>query len=159
MNFLDIRAGEPIEVGIQPGFRFWRYALPRSAYDKVGLFSFVADRRWYPDEAFEARSPGGGLSNPDVEEQGVHAFKSMEDLMWSIHNDPARLVGRAKLSGCDGIVIGTVALWGVTWEHMRGYRAQYARPLSFTSSYGRGDTEALSELRAMFSGRVRARSE
>jgi hypothetical protein len=149
MNFMNIRAGDPIEVGTQLGVRFWRYAL--SPYGKVRLLSFVADRRWSPNETFEARSPDGQLANPDVGEQGIHAFKSMNHLMWSIRNDPGRLVVRAKLSGCDGIVIGTVALWGVIWEHVRGYRAQYARPLSFFSSYGRHNAEALTELRASFS--------
>jgi hypothetical protein len=149
MNFTHIKAGDRIEVGTQPGVRFWRYALSR--YGKVRLLSYVADRRWYPNETFVARSPDGQLANPDIGEQGVHAFKCMNDLMWCVDQEPGGLVGRAKLSGCDGVVIGTAALWGVIWEHVRGYRAQYARPLSFISSYGDSNTEALTELRQLFS--------
>jgi hypothetical protein len=149
MNFMHITAGDPIEVGTQPGVRFWRYAF--SPYGNVRLLSFVADRRWHPNETFEARSPDGLLANPDIGEQGVHAFKCMKDLMWSIRQDPHRLVVRAQLSGCNGIVIGSVALWGVIWEHVRGYRAQYARPLSFISGYGDRQAEVLLELRQLFS--------
>ena len=28
MNFLDVRAGDNIEVGTQVAFRFWRYVFP-----------------------------------------------------------------------------------------------------------------------------------
>jgi hypothetical protein len=115
------------------------------------LFSFVADRRWNPNEVFEARSPDGHLANPDIGEQGVHAFKSMDDLMWSVRGDPNALVVRSQMSGCDGVVIGTCAMWGIIWDHARGYRAQFARPLSFFSSYGNRNESALAELRAMFS--------
>jgi hypothetical protein len=54
------------------------------------------------------------------------------------------------MTECDGVVIGTVALWGVIWDHARGYRAQFARPLSFISSYGKRNQEALAELRTGF---------
>jgi hypothetical protein len=148
MNFLDIKAGDLIQVGAQIGFRFWRYAF--SPTGNVRLLSFVVDSRWYPNQAFEARSRDGEVATMDGTTQGVHAFKSMDELMWSIRDDPANLRERANISGCDGAVIGTVALWGIVWEHARGYRAQYARPKSFTSSYGRCDAEALSELRLCF---------
>jgi hypothetical protein len=73
----------------------------------------------------------------------------MDDLMVSIR-DPERLVTRSKISGCDGVAIGKIAMWGIIWDHARGYRAQFARPLSFVSSYGNRDEEALAELRGWF---------
>jgi hypothetical protein len=148
MNFLDIKAGDLIEIGTQPGIRFWRYKLP--PHGKAQLFSYVAERRWYPDETFVAYAPDGQLANPDIGEQGVHAFKSMSDLMWCTDGNPERLVWRAQLSGGDGIVIGTVALWGVLWEHARGYRAQYAQPLLFFSAYGERNAEALTALEQLW---------
>jgi hypothetical protein len=85
-----------------------------------------------------------------VGEQGIHGYKSMDDLMFSVRGDPERLVARSQMSGCDGVVVGTVALWGIIWDHARGYRAQFARPTSFISSYGNRDREALAELRTSF---------
>ena len=70
--------------------------------------------------------------------------------MWSIRDDPGRLVIRSQISGCDGVVLGSIAMWGIIWEHARGYRAQFARPLSFISGYGKRNAEALAELRASF---------
>lgn len=148
MNVFDIKAGEPIEVGAQIGVRFWRYAL--SSHGPPQLYSYVANRRWYPNQAFEARAPDGKPADVDVGEQGVHAFKSIDDLMYSVEEDPDRLVWRAKLAGSDGIVIGTVALWGVLWEHNCGYRAEYAQPISFMSSYGDRNTPALTQLREIW---------
>jgi hypothetical protein len=143
MNFLDIKAGETIEVGTQEAYRFWRYAFPPYS-DRVRLLSWVSDKRWSPHEVVEATSPDAG-------EQGIHGYKTMDDLMWSIRGDPDALVLRSQMSGCDGIVIGTVAMWGIIWDHARGYRAQFARPLSFISSYGNRNEQALTELRASFS--------
>ena len=48
---------------------------------------------------------------------GIHAAKPEHDKLLNYDN---------------GVVVtGRVALWGVTFEHERGYRAQYAYPLSF----------------------------
>jgi hypothetical protein len=85
-----------------------------------------------------------------VGEQGIHGYKTMDDLIWSVRGEPERLVVRSQITECDGVVIGTVALWGVIWDHARGYRAQFARPISFTSSYGERSHEALAELRTSF---------
>jgi hypothetical protein len=76
--------------------------------------------------------------------------ETMDDLMFSLRDDPERLVPRSQMSGCDGVVVGTVALWGIIWDHARGYRAQFAKPTSFVSSYGHRNREALDELRASF---------
>ena len=76
MNFLDIKAGDNIEVGTQVAFRFWRYVFPPHEAP-LRLLSWVSNKRWR-------------------------------------------------------------------------YRAQFARPISFISSYGKRSQEALAELRTSF---------
>jgi hypothetical protein len=61
---------------------------------------------------------------------------------------------RSQITGCDGVVFGTIEMWGIIWNHAKGYRAQFARPLSFVSSYGNRSEQALAELRAIFSGKA-----
>ena len=90
------------------------------------------------------------IASPDEGEQGIHGFKTMDDLVRSFRGDPECLVTRSQISGCDGVVFGAVELWGIIWDHARGYRAQFARPLSFVSSYGIRSEEALAELRGTF---------
>jgi hypothetical protein len=141
MNFLDLKAGETIEVGTQKAYRFWRYLFPRH-YASIRLISWVSDKRWHPRQNVE-----GTL--PDFGEQGIHGYKTLSDMMVSLQS-PERLLFRTQISGCDGIVLGTVAMWGIIWDHALGYRAQFARPTSFISSYGNRSEEALSELRALF---------
>jgi hypothetical protein len=142
MNFLNIRAGETVEVGTQVAYRFWRYAFPPHSAP-VRLLSWVSDKRWHPSQFVEGTTPDEG-------EQGIHGYKTMDDLMSSIRGDPERLVIRSQISGCDGVILGSVSMWGIIWNHARGYRAQFARPLSFASSYGNRSDEALAELRASF---------
>jgi hypothetical protein len=141
MNFLDIRAGETVEIGTQEAYRFWRYVFPPHSAP-VRLLSWVSDKRWHPHKIVEGTTPDEG-------EQGIHGYKTMDDLMLSVR-DPERLVTRSKISGCDGVAIGKIAMWGIIWDHARGYRAQFARPLSFVSSYGNRNEEALAELRGRF---------
>jgi hypothetical protein len=142
MNFLDVRAGDEIEVGTQVAYRFWRYVFPPFETN-IRLLSWVSGKRWYPGQFVEGTSP-------DVGEQGIHGYKTMDDLMWSVRGKPEGLVVRSQMTQCDGIVIGTVALWGVVWDHAKGYRAQFARPTSFISSYGKRSQKALAELRSNF---------
>ena len=141
MNFLDLKPGDSIEVGTQKAYRFWRYVFPK--YDApIRLLSWVSDQRWHPLQKVEG-------TTPDVGEQGIHGYKTMNDMMVSLH-EPERLVIRSRVSGCDGVVLGTVSMWGIIWDHALGYRAQFARPMSFISSYGNRNEEALTELRALF---------
>jgi hypothetical protein len=142
MNFLDIRAGEPIEVGVETGFRFWRYRFSRDNRP-ISLVSWVSEQVWDPLQAVEAPLPDDG-------ENGIHAYKSMDALISSVDGDPTRLVFRSMVTGCDGVVLGTVALWGIVWQHTRGYRGQFAQPTSFVSSYGTRSKAALLGLRASF---------
>jgi hypothetical protein len=142
MNFLDIKSGDDLEVGTQIAFRFWRYVFP-SHEAPLRLLSYVSPLRWRPKTPVEATSP-------DFEQQGIHGFKTMEDLLFAVRGDPSNLITRSKITGCDGVVIGTVALWGIIWQHTRGYRAQFARPTSFTSAYGERTACALTELQTRF---------
>jgi hypothetical protein len=178
MNFLDIKAGEPIEVGTQKAYRFWRYVFPPTHrlplimrpcsledprkgevgfesqpdappphHTPVRLLSCASDTQWYPGQPVEGTTPDEG-------EQGIHGFKTLDDLFWSFCSEPEQLVIRSQISGCDGVVFGTIEMWGIIWNHAKGYRAQFARPLSFVSSYGNRSEQALAELRAIFSGKA-----
>lgn len=149
MNFLDIKAGDNVEVGTQKAYRFWRYSFPNnsaSAWPSAGpvrLLSWVSGMNWYPHQFVEGTTPDHG-------EQGIHGYKTMDDLLQSFGSDPELLVMRSRISGYDGVVIGTVDMWGIIWDHAKGYRAQFARPTSFISSYGAGSEQALAELHTMF---------
>ena len=78
----------------------------------------------------------------------------MDDLLQSFSHQPEHLVIRSQIAGCDGVVFGTVEMWGIIWDHAKGYRAQFARPTSFVSSCGNRSEQALAELRAIFSGKA-----
>ncbi len=63
---------------------------------------------------------------------GIYAFKTPADLIYEA-------IGLR--------IVGTVYLWGRIIEHEHGYRAQYAYPASFVSSWLTGDELArLAEL-------------
>jgi hypothetical protein len=142
MNLLNSKAGDLIEVGTQEAYRFWRYDFQKHGMP-IRLLSWVSPLRWRPLRHVEG-------STPDVGEQGIHGYKTMSDMMASLREEPERLVFRSQISGCDGVVLGTVKMWGVIWDHARGYRAQFAKPTSFISSYGNRSEEAITELRATF---------
>src|SRR6478736_607866 len=136
---------EPVEVGSQKAYRFWRYVFPPH-HAPVRLLSWVSDTRWRPRQFVEGTTPDEG-------EQGIHGFKTMDELLQSFSREPEHLVIRSQISGCDGVVFGTIEMWGIIWDHAKGYRAQFARPLSFVSSYGNRSEQALAELRAVFSNK------
>ena len=141
MSIINSKAGDLIEVGTQKAFRFWRYDFPKYELP-VRLLSWVSDLRWYPRRHVEG-------TTPDVGEQGIHGYKTMDDMLTSIQA-LERLLIRSHVSGCDGVVLGTVEMWGTIWDHALGYRAQFAQPTSFISSYGDRSEIALSELRTLF---------
>lgn len=71
---------------------------------------------------------------------GIHAFKTRaaaeEYVQW--FRDAGRYsysFGRAVFTARESgiFVIGAVALWGTVIEHVRGYRAQFARPVMLVS--------------------------
>jgi hypothetical protein len=116
MNFLSIRAGDRIEVGAITGYRAWRYFWD----DKPQLWSLVTNHMWIPGNLMEAPPDSGPRA-------GLYAFKRLSDLM---AYNPLRTIKALRVYG-DGVIIGKVRLWGVVWEHQRGYRAQHAEPTRF----------------------------
>jgi hypothetical protein len=122
----------------------WRYSIQPN---HVRLFSLVSDLRWHPHQFVEVdvASMDGDRGILSDGKGGIHGFKTEGDLFkYSTDSSLARATG----SGCDGVVFGTIAMWGVVWEHEYGYRAQFARPTSFVSAYGNRSEQALAELRA-----------
>ena len=91
MNFLDLKAGETIEVGTQKACRFWRYVFPPH-HAPVRLLSWVSDTRWHPRQFVEGTTPDEG-------EQGIHGFKTTDDLLQSFSREPEHLVIRSQISG------------------------------------------------------------
>jgi len=61
MNFLDIKAGETIEVGTQKAYRFWRYVFPPH-HAPVRLLSWVSDTRWRPRQFVQSAGNVSSLS-------------------------------------------------------------------------------------------------
>jgi hypothetical protein len=124
--------------------RFWRYQYRAGRLDDrhVRLLSWVPDMVWHPGQVVEGSSPDHG-------EQGIHGFMTEASMLNSFDRNFGHMVTRAKVSGCDGVVLGTVLLCGVVWEHEYGYRAQFARPASFKCAFGNGAESALRELRVL----------
>jgi len=56
---------------------------------------------------------------------GIYAVRQLEDLI-----DQPGVPRVRELVNRQNYVVGQVALWGKIIEHERGYRAQYARPVS-----------------------------
>lgn len=129
IDYLGIHAGDELEVGVIIAWREWRYR-----WKPFKLLSLSYDLEWLPDHFME--------SDPDVHHSGIFAFKKRPERWgWS----------RIESAGPqDGYVIGKVALWGVVWEHQLGYRAQYAKPLSFEQASGKEFDKALDLLRRCY---------
>ena len=138
------------EIGTQKAYRFWRYAFPPMCprYSlcedpPVRLLSLVSDTRWYPGQHVTGTSP-------DMGEQGIHGFKTMDDLLSYSRTASNHSLARSTASGCDGVVLGMIEMWGIIWDHEKGYRAQFARPTSFSHAVGNRSEQALAELRAQW---------
>lgn len=96
-----------ITVGEITGWRAWR--VMQGAYIK----STYVEEVWAPDSALD-----GNVENGD----GVHAWKSPHKALTYV----------SSLASSGTVhVVGQVALWGTVIEHERGYRGQYAKPISF----------------------------
>jgi hypothetical protein len=151
MDWTKVKAGDPIEP-ILIGHRVWRYRLG----PPLVLLSFClgSSEPWPADQPLEAdKEP-----NLDAEQMahGVHAFKTLEDLrtyfgdlgqylryrnIYSSPHDPAYF---------DGVVRGTVQMWGICIDGPLGCRAQYVRPTNFDEACGDQADIALDRLRRMF---------
>jgi hypothetical protein len=132
VNLHDIKAGDEIKVGVIVAWREWRYRL-----NPLRLLSLSFNRDWPLDCPMEGE--------PDGHHMGIFALKARPERWAWPYIESAGYQ--------DGFVIGRVALWGVVWEHEYGWRAQYARPLSFIEARGIDSLRALQTLRDRFSCR------
>jgi hypothetical protein len=154
MDWTSVRAGDPIEPAVI-GHRVWRYRLA-----PLTLLSFClgVDQVWSPFEPFQSDK------EPNFEESvlipangtigkmchGVHAFRTLNELREGFRDLPGTMRYRDCGTPFDGVVRGTVTLWGVCIDCERGYRAQYARPASFDEAHGERAAVALERLRRLF---------
>lgn len=118
-----------LEVGEIIAWREWRYRLK-----PVRLLSLSYRLVWPPDRPMH--------SNPDCSYYGIFGLKERPERWGWSHIQSA--------GPGDGHVLGQVALWGVVWEHERGYRAQYARPVKFVEARGHESDRAMERLNRMF---------
>ena len=157
MDWTTVKSGDQIEPAVI-GHRVWRYRLG----PPLVLLSFCLgdSRTWPHDEALESdKEPNMDGVGFNRTAHGVHAFKTLDDLRRQFNDLPDLLRYRAIYEGApddllaaryDGVVRGTVALWGTCIDHERGYRAQYARPASFDEAHGERADEAIDRLRRLF---------
>jgi hypothetical protein len=150
MDWNTVKGGDLIGPAVI-GHRVWRYRLGPPL--RLLSFGLGSSDFWLPDEAY-ASDKEPNLDGSEMA-YGIHAFASLNVLQEWIKDladmliyrniyapdDPARF---------DGLVRGTVTLWGVCIDHQRGYRAQYARPASFDEACGEHADIALKRLRRMF---------
>jgi hypothetical protein len=155
MDWTTVKAGDPIEPAVV-GYRVWRYR-----FAPLTLLSFClgSDQVWSPFEPFQSDR------EPNFEERvaipldpgafglmrhGIHAFRTLDQLREDFGNPQDIMHYRNCGTPFDGIVRGTVTLWGVCIDCTRGYRAQYGRPASFDDAYGDRPVVALERLRCLF---------
>ncbi len=109
-----------VRLGEIIGWRVW---------DLPGDFitSCIVAKVWAP----------GKIVKGDVRKAGVHSWKTFEDAV-------------AYATGSYGVhVVGRVALWGEVVEHERGYRAEFAKPISFDGILGEWGLLASRRLRKL----------
>lgn len=63
---------------------------------------------------------------------GVYAYKTKQQLLNALQLD----LRTWTLNGLDGVVIGTVALWGDVHEHEHGWRGEWAYPDELVYGWG-----------------------
>lgn len=155
IDWTKVKAGEPIESAVI-GHRVWRYRLG----PPLVLLSFQLGSTdiWPPEEAFESdKEPNWDNWNRIA--HGIHGFKTLEGLQVHFRNLPDLLRYRCIYNKSDkdlwearydGVIRGTVWLWGVCIDCERGYRAQYAKPASFDEIYGDKADEVMERLRRLF---------
>jgi hypothetical protein len=113
----------------------------------------LGDDRIWPNYAWYRSDKEPNIDNERKMEHGIHAFMSLAALRRGFWD----LSGLLRYRDCsppearwDGVVRGTVVLWGVCINCARGYRAQYARPASFDEAHGERADEAIERLRRLF---------
>jgi hypothetical protein len=118
-----------VEIGEICAWRLWRLG-------KEGIvYSPIVNLAWRPREVM--RSPLGAGAD-----DGIYASKARPEIKWPPSS-------RASWP----LVIGRVRLWGIVFEHAKGYRAENARIVSFdaiVSWNGFDADQALALLRARY---------
>jgi hypothetical protein len=151
IDWTTVRFGDPIESAVV-GHRVWRYRLG----PPLRLLSFCLGSSdvWLPGEVFSAdKEPN---MDCDRMAHGLHAFKTLGALRQHFRDLPGILRHRDIYEGSDnparfdGVVRGTVILWGICIDHSHGYRAQFARPIGFDEAYGDRADVVLERLRRLF---------
>lgn len=139
----DARTDERAAKGIRPneiiGLRAWRVR------ERDRLYSVYFDKfEWLPGQPLKGTPEEPNALNMWAGLSGIHAFKDQVHLdeylgyaVWPIWSMSEIAVDT------DGLVWGSVELWGTVWEHKDGYRAQYARPLHFHGADGDVDIELI----------------
>lgn len=126
------RAGERagVEIGETIGWRFWRVPI----YNRPMLWSLAVDVRWYPGEPMTLGKCYGGGEKAGARNGfdffGVHAFHSEECARRDVFD--------GYFGNQFAVAFGRVALWGRIIDCDRGYRAEFAYPLSFEMAWGPG---------------------
>lgn len=116
-------------VGYLTAWRLWNVR-------KGHLTAYVNATRWPKDRALEAIYVG--LRSPVA--AGIYACKGENQLLLQ-HLGIDGYPFMAMIVNGEAILLGRVALWGHVVEHEKGYRAQYAYPLSINAAaYTDGDT-------------------
>jgi hypothetical protein len=109
------------------GWRAWHVVATPSGPQ---LVSWWLNTQWPPRERLEAACALHGGRPARSHDCGVHAFRTLDDVLAYIGQGPipdeARFVRRVE--DCIGLAVGQVSLWGRTIVHTRGWRAQYAYP-------------------------------
>lgn len=145
IDWTTVKAGDQIESATV-GHRVWRYRLG----PPLLLLSFClgVDQVWSPFEPFQSDKEPNWNSKKMA--HGVHAFRTLDELQKGFSDLPGIMRYRDCGTPFDGVVRGTVWLWGVCIDCERGYRAQYARPASFDEAHGERAAVALERLRRLF---------
>src|SRR3989344_2375981 len=101
----------PLSISCTTGYRLWRWHL---IYGKFYIQSWVQNSYWRPGIPIEE------AKKITVDNRvGIYAVKDIPTLLdLSYHRSYIDLIGR-------------VALWGNIIEYEKGYRAQYAYPISY----------------------------
>jgi len=133
---------DPLVIEPFVGWRVWDVGVHQ---DEFVLESLFYTDRWMPGETMIASCHYGCSFSPAPAGEthgkssrtyatlsplpcGIYAAKSL-DLAASYLPPALRKIYGVQLTRTR-CVIGKVALWGVVIEHEKGYRAQYAKPLS-----------------------------
>jgi len=154
LDWTKVKAGDPIEPHVV-GYRVWRYRLG----PPLCLLSWClgSSELWPTDAPFQSdKEPN--LASPDGSKMshGIHAYLTRKELQRQFGDLASLLCYRGIYSEpdnparWDGVVAGTVTLWGISVEGPRGYRAQFARIASFDEAHGTRADEALERLRGLY---------